>query len=307
MRFSINPYILLTLAVLFWAGNHVTARGIHEEISPFALNFWRWVSCFVIFLPFGLKPVRAAWPMIRANWKTLLGLGLMGISLNQAFVYKAVQTTTAVNSSLIYSITPAVIPVMAYFILRERVQARQVAGIALSMVGVALIVVKADLDVLRAFQFTEGDFWMLGAVTTWAMYSVLLNRLPADFPPFALFLSVVASGVIMMTPFYIGETVAFGGYMNLNTEVFVALGYMAVLASIAAYMSWNRGIAQVGSTRGGLFMHTMPVFAALLSWIFLGEGVRGYHAAGVVLIAWGLYLTTTATHTFRRWLTARFG
>ena len=67
-RLSANPYLLLTLTALFWAGNMVMGRGIRADVPPIALAFWRWVLALVLVLPFALPHLRTQWPKLRAGW-----------------------------------------------------------------------------------------------------------------------------------------------------------------------------------------------------------------------------------------------
>jgi drug/metabolite transporter (DMT)-like permease len=98
-------------------------------------------------------------------------------------------------------------------------------------------------------------------------------------------------GLPVLLPFYLWELFTRGGF-SLSVPAVAALAYYATLPSIVAYLFWNRGVAQIGPNRAGLFVHLMPVFGALLSVIFLGERLYAYHFAGATLIFGGIYLTT---------------
>jgi hypothetical protein len=87
----------------------------------------------------------------------------------------------------------------------------------------------------------------------------------------------------LLLPFYLWEYSQRGGFA-LNAATISALAYYGTIPSIVAYLFWNRGVAQVGASRAGLFVHLMPVFGALLSMMFLGERLHAYHFAGAVLI-----------------------
>ena len=68
-----HPYVLMTLAALFWSGNMVVARAVREDVPPVALAYWRWVVTLALTLPFAWPHLRVQWPAVRANWRVLVG------------------------------------------------------------------------------------------------------------------------------------------------------------------------------------------------------------------------------------------
>jgi drug/metabolite transporter (DMT)-like permease len=127
----------------------------------------------------------------------------------------------------------------------------------------------------------------------WALYTVLLKRLPATLPPLAMLLAVTAIGLVLLLPAYAWEFVAIGG-IALEPANIVSIAYVGLFASVISYICWNRAVAQVGANKAGLFIHLMPVFSTLLAILFLGEVLKPFHFAGIALIGTGLYLTTSA-------------
>jgi len=288
---SASPYLLLAIAALCWAGNFVLGRAIHAEIPPVALTFWRWLLAGLVLLPFTAHLVWNERAAVRTHKGALFVLALTGVGSFHICVYAALQSTTAINATLILTIVPVVIPVFAYVLDRERVGLLQALGIALSMVGVVVIVVRSDMEVLAALSFTPGDLWMLAAVPLWALYSVLLKRVTGRLSPMALLTTIIVIGIVLLLPLFLWELQQVGGIAP-TTENLLSIGYVALFASIIAFIAWNRGVAVVGATKAGLFVHLMPVFAAGLAMVFLGETLRPYHLVGVVLIVAGLRLAS---------------
>ncbi|MCU0539660.1 MAG: DMT family transporter, partial [Desulfobacterales bacterium] len=132
---GIWPYLLLSLAPLCWAGNIVLARGVTDLIPPVAFAFWRWSLAFMLILPFSLRQLAADRQAIARGWKMLLLLSLLGISTFNTLLYTAVRTTTAINGALIQSTMPAVIVLLSLLLYRERVAARQMAGVMICILG----------------------------------------------------------------------------------------------------------------------------------------------------------------------------
>lgn len=287
-----NPlaYLLMASAALFWAGNIVIGRAASAAVPPVGLSFWRWTVALAIFLPFVLPLIRRQWPVMRREWRLLAGLGLLGVFAFHTFLYIAVSTTTAINAALIYAATPALVPLIAWPVLGDRLGLRQAGGILLSSAGIAIVVTRADPAILGALEVTRGDLWMIAAVVAWSFYSVLVKRRPPDLHPNAMLAGMIAFGLLMTLPFYLWETATVRA-MPLDANAAWTVGYVAVFASIVAYICYNRGIELVGPSRASLTAHMLPVFAAVLSVAFLGETLHLYHLGGAAAVVMGIVLS----------------
>ena len=295
-RGAISPYLLLVIPPLCWAGNFVVGRAMHADIPPAALTFWRWAVAAAVLLPFAAAD---GWRLRRdllRYWRLLAVLAASGVVGFQYCVYRGLQTTTAINGVLIIATIPAVIPAIAYGLDRTGLRLRQAAGIALSMVGVGIVILQGDLARVAERSLAPGDAWMALAVPMWALYSVLVRRLPAAVPPLVLLLASVAIGLVLAAPLYAADIAAGRGFA-VDLPTLAAIGYVGVFASVIAFACWNRGVRAVGAAKAGLFIHLMPVFAALLATLFLDERLEAFHFVGGALIAAGLYLSSTAGRT----------
>ena len=293
-----SPYLMLVVAMLLWGATYVIVRAIHEDVPPITLNFWRWVVVLVLLLPW---TAGAAWrhrAVLRQNAWLLGALSVTGVALYQCAAYIALNTTTAINAGLIWATAPVVTPLISYALNRELVTPRQALGVTISMVGVVTIIVRAEWGVFADFLYTPGDLWMLLSVVVWALYTVLLKRLPDNLPPLLLMMALAAIGVVVMLPFYGWEWAVAGGFALSRTTV-LSLAYLSVASAIVSYVCWNSAVAVIGANRAGLFLHLIPVVTVVLAVLTLGEQLEGFHVAGTVLIATGIYLTATRPGTTR--------
>lgn len=291
MSGPVSPYLLVTLAPLFWSGNFVLGRALGDSIPPIALSFWRWALALLILLPFTLVRVRAELGLIRRHLGVLSLLGLLGVANFNTFVYLGLQTTTATNAVLLQSTTPVLIVALSFLLFRQRVSPRQAVGILVSLLGVAAIVLRGDPAALAGLALNRGDFWVLGAVLTWALYSVCLRWRPAGIDPLVFLTATIAVAVLALLPLYLWELGRVGAFA-VNAVTLSAIGYVAVFPSVLAYIFWNRAVAELGANRTGQFLHLMPVFGTLLAMLLLGERMQGFHLAGIGLIAAGIWLAT---------------
>jgi drug/metabolite transporter (DMT)-like permease len=291
-RFYANPYLLLTLTALFWSGNMVLGRGIRADVPPLALAFWRWAIAFVLVLPLALPHLKAQWPLLRAGWKPVLFLGLVGVGGYNTFAYISLQYTAATNAVLLNSFIPIVTIAISWAFLGKRLRRLEGLGVFISLAGALTIVARGDPAVLAHLNLNIGDVWMLGAVLVWAIYTVGLAWRPAGVHPMLMLAAMTAVGLAALAPAYAWETVQ-GRHMVVQPASLAALAYVGIFPSFLGYIFYNRGVAEIGASKASLFIHLMPVFGTLLSAIFLGEVPHWYHYAGIALIFTGIWLTMT--------------
>jgi len=287
----VGPYLLAALAPLLWSGNFILGRALNQTIPPIALSFWRWAVALLIVLPFALPLLRGQWGLVRRHWVVPSLLAVLGVTNFNTSVYLGLQTTTVTNAVLLVSTTPVLIVFLSFLLLRQRVSPRQGAGILLSLAGVAVIVARGDLQALVALRLNGGDLWVLGAVASWALYSVCLRWRPAGLDPLAFLTATMVIGLVPLLPLYLWE-LGRGLRFEVDAVTLGAIGYIALFPSVLAYVLWNRAVAELGANRTGQLLHLMPAFGAVLAIPLLGERMHGFHLAGIGLIAAGIALPT---------------
>ncbi len=289
----ISPYLLLTLANLLWAGNWIISRAFRGELPPVALSFWRWVVAVLCLLPLALPHVRRDWPQLRAAWPWLLLFGALGTGGYNVLVYGGLQYTTAINGMLLNSFVPIMIVLISWLMLGKRLHGREAAGIVVSFVGVLSIVAHGEAQRLRELTLNIGDFLILASVLAWSAYTLLLSKRP-PVHPLAFLAAISVTGLIFLFPFYAWE-MAQGRHLIATPGSIAGIVYTGVGPAFLGYILWNRGVAEVGAARAGLFMHLVPAFGIVLSMIFLDEEPALYHAIGIGLIFAGIGLNTRRT------------
>lgn len=286
-----NPYLLLTLTVLFWSGNFVVARGVHEAVPPVTLAFWRWTIALAFALPFALPHLRTQWPLVKKHWRPLVLLGLLSVGGYNTFVYVALQSTTATNATMLNSFIPVATIAFAFVLLGKRVSRLEAYGVVLSLVGVVVIVARGELETLLGLSLNGGDLWMLFAVLTWGLFTVGLQWRPAAIHPMLMFAAFALVGLTALAPFYALE-ISTGSRVSLSLPTVLAILYIGVFPGFLGHVFYNAGVAAVGPSQGALFIHLMPVFGTLLAALFLGERPYWFHFLGIALVFGGIFMTT---------------
>ena len=290
---SPSPYLLLTLAPLFWACNWIVGRGLHEQIPPLAMTFYRWAFAIAFMLPFALPHARRQWPLIRANYRVLLLLGLLGVGSHNALAYIGLNYTTATNGVMLNSFIPVMIIALSWVFLRRRLSNVQLAGVLVSLAGVLTILSQGSLERLAAFRLNIGDILVMLSMLLWSLYTICLHWRPSGLHMLAFLLVIACVGDAAVLPFYVVE-MALGRSAQWTWEAVLALASVGLFSSFLAYIFWNRGVEEVGASVAGLFVHLMPVFGTALAWLFLAERLHLFHVAGIALILGGIYVTSRA-------------
>jgi drug/metabolite transporter (DMT)-like permease len=161
------------------------------------------------------------------------------------------------------------------------------------------IIANGNLSTLISVRFSKGDLWTICAGFSWALYSVLLRKCPIELNPQSFLTTLIIIGTLFISPFYIWE-MSTGKTMNISKASIGSIVYVALFASILAYIFWNKAIQIIGANKTGIFIHLMPVFSIILAIIFLDEKLRGYHIKGAILIFSGILLTTIHAIKFKR-------
>jgi drug/metabolite transporter (DMT)-like permease len=280
--------LLLLGAVLFWSGNNVVAKAIITDVPPYSFTFLRWLIASMIMLPFTWSYVRRDWRAARQAWVRLTLIAVLGIAAFNTLLYMAVQTTSAVNVGLISSFFPAAIAMFSWMLLKIRLDRIQITGMAISFLGILLVISRGHLSTLTGMVFVEGDLLMFLGVICGAIYPVLLHHKPA-IHPLSLLTIIILLGMLVSLPLYIVDLLQ-GHYVNLNGGVVSGLLYIAVFPSVLAYMLWNRGIELVGANRAGLYLNLIPILTAIMAAVFLDETLSWYHFVGLLLVIFGMGL-----------------
>jgi drug/metabolite transporter (DMT)-like permease len=285
-----QPYLLLSLTSLFWAGNIILGRFIAGHIPPITLSFIRWSGASLILLPFAARHLRHDWPAIRKQAGQLALLALTGFSAYNTMAYYGLQYTTAINGLLLQSVAPLFVALWSFALFRDRLTLRQACGIGISLTGVVVIICRGSLGVLLAIAFNQGDVWFVIALFIYGLYAAVLRLRPAIHP--ISFLAVgMGGGALWLLPAMILE-IASGKTMAFDAESVASLVYVCIFPSLLGYLFLNRGIELVGANRAAPFIHLVPVFGSVLAIMLLGEHFELYHAVGYTLVFAGI---TTAT------------
>lgn len=291
LRLILHPYVLLSLAVLFWAGNSVVGKAYASDLPPISMVFWRWVIAGCILLPICIKPFMRDWGIIKQNLPYIFLQGFLSITAFNALLYWGLHYTTVVNTSLVQASMPVVTLFFSILILKKGINGLGAVGIFLSLIGVSWVVLRGDFATLSALSFNPGDLLMLVSVILWSIYTVLLAKIPTGLSRMGFTFAMVLAGVVLLVPLYSWE-LSTGAETVLNKHTLMAFAYIGIFPSVLSFLCWNRGVELVGANIAGTFLNLMPIFGAVLGMLLLGEVLKDFHYVGIILIFSGIWLVT---------------
>ena len=284
-------YLLLTFSALFWAGNFIVGKfATLFEIPPLSLNVFRWLSVWLILLPFTYKEIYKNLPIIKKKWFVISFMGLITISTFNSVVYFALNHTQVINAVLVLAAIPAATIVFSSLMNIEKTNIFQLFGLFLSIIGIGSIISNGDIQKIISLNFNKGDSWMLVCVITWALYSTLLKKNKFEFSQFSLIQLMVSVGILFLIPQLFYEK-SIGLEVNFNKAFFFILFYVVVFPAIAAYFCWQKGVEIIGPNRATMFIQLMPLFSAVMAIIIFEEKFELYHFVGATFIVLGIYLS----------------
>ena len=279
---------MLGMTMTFWAGNAIVGRAVRGEIPPLMLAFSRWTLALLILAPFAWRRAVAQRALIRRHWGAILFLGLAGVAAFNGFLYSGLRYTTAANSLLLQGLIPTLVVIVGSVVFGDKAPWRQVAGIALSTLGVTFIVFRGELSEILRLRLGMGDLLVLCGCAAWAIYTASLRLRPPIDPLVFLFVTF-AIGALAMGVGALSEAQAIA-QMHWNTHMVAAIAYVAIFPSILAYMSFNAAVSHVGPGAAGQAISLMPLLGAVLAAMILGEPLFAYHLVGMALILGGVLL-----------------
>lgn len=284
-------YLALVLSTFFWGANFNLGHYVVRLIDPLSAAGWRFIIASLIMAACMLVKEGVDWAGIRSNLLPLAVMALLGIfGFNVAFFY-GMQTSSAINGSLIMTLNPTITVILTALVIGDAISWRQVLGLALSMAGVVTVVTGGSWLTFMHLSFARGDVLILIGNLCWAAYSVIGKRFIKSLSP----LQTTTSTMLMGATAIVGlATVDHAGSLPVPPATSLyAIAIMALFGTVLAYLWWNNGIRAIGPARTAVFFDLVPIFTMLIA-IVLGEQVMLAQWLGAALVITGVLFSSGA-------------
>lgn len=281
---TLKGIALVNVATLAWATNITLGRFLRDDIGPLTLAAARFaLAAPILAALLWRRPVEER-RLGRDRW-LLLAMALCGVVAFAPTLYLGLRYTTAVNATLINGFGPLITGLFAGLLIGEPMSRRQVVGALLGLVGLGVLISSGSPAFWRAAAANPGDLIIVGAVTLWALYSVLGRRLMRSRPA----LSTTALSTFMGLPLLALAAVWEVSVLppNIGPTLLLALLYIGVAPTVGGFLAWNAGVRRLGASGAMVFYNTLPLYGALLGYFALGEPIGLAHLAGGILVIGG--------------------
>lgn len=286
---SQRPVLLLVLTMLMWSGNAIAGQLARGEISPMQLVLARWIGVTALMWPLFGRQVVEHWQVVRPRMGRVVIMAVAGFTGFNTLFYLASQETTAVNIGILQGAIPVFVLLGALLAHGTRVGVLQAAGVAVTLVGVALVATRgAPLSLLET-EVNRGDLVMLVACLLYAFYAVMLVGRPPV--PGAVFFALMAPiAAVTAVPLALAEALLVEDYRLPTADGWMITAFVAVFPSCLAQLCFLRGVDLIGPGRAGVYANLVPVFAAAMAVGLLGQEFATYHAVALVAVIGGIVL-----------------
>lgn len=289
---------LIWVIPLFWSVNYYVARRAPGVIEPYTLACMRWGLAGLLLSLHARAELRREWRQIASVWYQYLALGFCGMVVCGAWVYVGAKSTGALNIALIYSASPVLIAIGSVIWLHERMRWSQALGVLLALAGVLHVIVKGEWGALGAVRFVAGDVWIVAAMVSWAVYALLLKVWHSPIGSSAR-LAAICWGAMPILLAGTAWEISQPQTPALGLEAWLLGIGAALVPGLMAYGLYGWAQKVLGASKVAVTLYLGPLYAALIAWLLLGEGLGWHHVLAAALILPGVYLVS-ATGTVKR-------
>ncbi len=286
-------YAMLTLSTATWGSAFIAGKFAVQSFEPATVAFFRFFWAAILLFPL-------MWMMEKNRKKPNLKdhglfalLGLTGIALYNICFFLATKHAPVIKSSLFIASNPVLIILLSGLFLKEKITRNNLIGMAIALSGVVFIITDGHLLTLFQYGFEPIDFILLGAVVSWAIYSVVGKVVLKKFSSVESTTYAVAYGTLFLLPFALAET-SWNDVQQAPFATWLAIAHMSIFVTVVSFVMYYNGIKEVGAAKASIFINVMPLSAVIMATLFLGETFTPAHGIGAALVLTGVYIGTNA-------------
>ncbi len=282
----LKVYILMIIAVWFWAGAFIAGKLGVDDFSSIQLSFFRFFFAVIILLPLLIIKEPNQWKPKRVDWKQFFLLGTVGMIGYHLLFFSSLKYTLAYKAAMINAINPLLTAIIATIILKEKITKKQLVLLALALIGVLLTMVNWQIGLLLDLNFNKGDILMALAMLCWVAYGILVKKVISNFGALKLMTYTLIAACIVLLPFTIYDSIINGLVLD-RIQPWFGIIYMAIFATVFAYTAQQYAIQHIGAANAALFINLVPIASMILAVVILNENVikQNIISAGIVIFA----------------------
>ena len=286
---QIKAHIGLLATNLFFAINisaikYFTFQGL---AGPYGLNVVRSGVCVVLFwLLFFIRSDRKK--IDKKHIVRFLLCAFAALAANQMLFMKGVSLTYPIHASLLLLITPILITFIAAWILKETITPLKLIGLFLGVTGACVLILSGN-NTAKRNDILLGDLLVIMSTVLYTIYFILVKPLMQRYSTMDVMRWVFTFGFVMILPLGWNEFAQIPWRLYKLNE-YLLLFMIVVPGTFVAYIFNAYGIKKLSASTAGTYIYSQPVFAVLISTIFLNESLELYKIIAGIVIFSGVYL-----------------
>lgn len=284
-------YLMLATSTAIWGSGFIAGKFAVESFEPTTVAFLRFFGAMILLFPIMWLLEKNRPPINWKDWGMFALLGLTGIAIYNVCFFLASKHAPVIKSSLFIAANPVLIILLSGFFLKEIITKRHITGMVFALIGVFIIISNGDFRYFFQMGFQPIDFVLLGAVISWALYSVLGKIVLKKFSSIVSTTYAVFFGTLFLFPFALFET-SWSDVQSATFNAWISIGHLSVVVTVISFIMYYQGIKQVGAAKASIFINVMPLSAVIMATIMLGETFTFFHGIGAVFVLTGVYIGT---------------
>ncbi|MED4018696.1 DMT family transporter [Sutcliffiella cohnii] len=282
-------YGMLTLATATWGSAFIAGKYAVVSFEPATVAFLRFLGAAIILFPIMWTVEKNRPKRTKKDYLLFAILGLTGIAIYNICFFLASKHAPVIKSSLFIAANPILIVLLSSIFLKEKLTKNHIIGMVIALTGVSFIITEGDFASLIQLGFEPIDLILLGAVISWALYSVVGKVVLAKFSSISSTTYAVGFGTLFLLPFAIYET-SWADIQSASLTAWLSIGHMSVFVTVISFVMYYYGIKEVGAAKSSIFINVMPLSAVIMATIILGETFTLFHAIGATFVIIGVYV-----------------
>lgn len=282
---------LLVLVILMWGSNFVFTKMLLETFSLWSLLFFRNFFAVLTLLVIVRKFINIK-PKDYRTWGYVLGVSIIGVTINNIFFQLGLKYTLVTNASLIMGLTPLATAFISFLVFQTQLHWKQMLGVCFGFFGVSLVVLKGSITTLLDLSFNLGDLYMLGALLSFTIGFIFIKKATDNqFPSALITLYAYAIASLTYLPIMFWEQFV-SDWNGIATDFlsWLMLLYVGIFPTGVGNLIWNKGISILGPGPCSIFMNGIPVVASLTALLILKEPLLIIQIFGFMFIATGIVM-----------------
>lgn len=286
-------YGMLTLATATWGSAFIAGKIAVQSFEPATVAFLRFLGAAILLFPLmWLMEKNRKKPTLK-DYGLFAVLGLTGIAVYNICFFIATKHAPVIKSSLFIASNPVLIVLLSGVFLKETITKNHIVGMVIALTGVTFIITEGHLLTLFQFGIEPIDFVLLGAVISWALYSVVGKVVLRKYSAVESTTYAVAFGTVFLFPFAYIET-SWLDILNADFSTWMAISHMSIFVTVVSFIMYYYGIKEIGAAKASIFINVMPVSAVLLATLFLDETFTWAHGVGAAFVLTGVFIGTNS-------------